>query len=187
MAGFVECLESEEAEEGAEKVEGERNILWCPYSCCSNAAAAISLCQCCQTQNIVFSKMSRSDKLWHKKGFQNPAWNPSPHPKPANYLLGNEDTQLGPVSFGLRSQETCVVHHPSGSGSEYSSALCPTVALNWSLLSDCHCTDDVKQACWVVRGAACTPFWVCYKEAQRRGQDLYLHNRHLTWPNSATR
>lgn len=27
MAGFVECLESEEAEEGAEKLDGERNIL----------------------------------------------------------------------------------------------------------------------------------------------------------------
>lgn len=27
MAGFVECLESEEAEEGAEKLDGEGNIL----------------------------------------------------------------------------------------------------------------------------------------------------------------
>lgn len=33
MAGFVECLESEEAEEGAEKVDGEENIMWHFFSC----------------------------------------------------------------------------------------------------------------------------------------------------------
>lgn len=35
MAGFVECLESEEAEEGAEKVDGEGNIMLFSF-CCGN-------------------------------------------------------------------------------------------------------------------------------------------------------
>lgn len=54
MAGFVECLESEEAEEGAEKVDGEGNILWRLHSCCFNPSTTISPGQCCQTQNIIF-------------------------------------------------------------------------------------------------------------------------------------
>lgn len=59
-----------------------------------------------------------------------------------------------------------------------------TNALHWILFSDCWM---FKQVYWDVHEAACMPFWVCYKEALRRDQDLYSHNRHLTWLSSATR
>lgn len=53
MAGFVECLESEEAEEGAEKVDGERKYLVTSVPFLQQLSLS-SLCQCCQTQNIIF-------------------------------------------------------------------------------------------------------------------------------------
>lgn len=45
----------------------------------------------------------------------------------------------------------------------------------------------VLQVCWDVHGAACTPSWVCCREALRRDRDLYSHSRPHTWLSSATR
>lgn len=43
------------------------------------------------------------------------------------------------------------------------------------------------QVFWDVHGAACTPSWVCCREALRRDRDLFSHSRPHIWPSSATR
>lgn len=55
-----------------------------------------------------------------EEGRKNPAWNPDPYPEPAHHLPGAEDAQPGAVSFGLWSQEACLLHQPPGPRSDHS-------------------------------------------------------------------
>lgn len=49
------------------------------------------------------------------------------------------------------------------------------------------CVCFVLQVCWDAPAAACTPSWVCCREARRRDRDLYSHSKHHTWLSSATK
>lgn len=114
MAGFVECLDNEEAEEGTEKGDGKRDLLWkssTTFCVCSNS--------CFHTRTHSLSP--QTSRLWTTEDdWKNPTWNPDPHPEPAHHLLGAEDTKSGPVPSGIWSEEACVLHQPPGPRSDHS-------------------------------------------------------------------
>lgn len=131
--------------------------------------------------------------------WKNPTRDPDPHPEPAHHFLGAEDTKSGPVPSGIWSEKACVLHQPPGSRSDHSfscwhvnfAGCCDFNNIYWHLVTwvlslswRCIC---LLQVCWDVHGAACTPSWVCCREALRRDQDLYSHSRPHTWLSSATR
>lgn len=204
MAGFVECLDNEEAEEGTENGDGERDAL-----------LSVKVLLCLKTlpssafdlnPAVLILWLPPNFRLWRtKESCKNPTRNPDPYPEPAHHISGAEDAQSGPVSFGLWSQETRVLHEPPGPRSVHNfscwrvyfgcdlSIICGVLLWmekgSWwpeGYLSVGRCI-RVLQVCWDVHGAAYTPSWVCCREALRRDQDLYSHSRPHTWLSSATR
>lgn len=103
MAGFVECLDNEEAEEGTEREDGD----YFPFSLfffftvtdiISSASSFIL--------NSVNDKVVQSISLIFrcrsaKESGKNPSRNPDPHPEPAHHLPGAEGAQPGALPSGI--------------------------------------------------------------------------------------
>lgn len=137
MAGFVECLESEEAEEGAEKVDGEGKYL---VGICTHAVSVL------QQQSLSLPMLSNSKYYLFK-------WPDLTDSGPQKVARIRHETQVHILNLLITSLELKTpnlalyllgyeVKKPVSSttlqdpGQNYSSALCTIVALRQSLFSD---------------------------------------------------
>lgn len=201
MAGFVECLDNEEAEEGTEKEDGERETSFLPVWPVKNVS--IWYKSCC----LILYKLNLRIITY----FITPKQSDSdPQKKVArirhetqihilNLLITSLELKTPNLALYLLGYE---VKKPVSSTNLQDPGQTPALAVGMFILLAvvisailvgfwfewkrdqmsrvlsfswwCIC---VLQVCWDAHGAACTPSWVCCRGALRRDQDLCSHSR----------